>query len=73
MIEVAESSWAYDVNEKAAKYAAFGVGEYWALHAVTRQARVHRDPTASGWGVVDDIAPPATLAPLCAPGTQFEL
>jgi len=73
VIEVADSSWDYDVNQKAAKYAAFGVGEYWGLHAVTRQARLHRIPGPGAWAHVRDLSPPAMLELLCAPGQRFEL
>lgn len=71
LIEASDSSWDYDINDKAPKYAAFGVNEYWALHAVTRQARVHRGPSSGGWAEVRDLVAPARLVPLCAADASF--
>jgi hypothetical protein len=65
------SSWNYDITDKAAKYAAFGVGEYWALHAVTRQSRIRRGPSAGGWADVRELVAPARLVPLCAEDAGF--
>lgn len=72
-IEVADSSWTYDTTRKAAKYAGFGIGEYWVIHAVKREARVHRNPQRAGWVDVRDHAPGAALTPLCAPEAAFAL
>ncbi len=72
-IEVADSSWDYDVEEKAAKYAAFGIAEYWVLHAVTSAARVHRHPSGEGWNEEHDAKPGETLSPLCAGTAKFKL
>ncbi|MBC7767670.1 MAG: Uma2 family endonuclease [Phycisphaerales bacterium] len=66
VIEVADSSWAYDTTEKAAKYAGFGVSEYWVVNAVDRSVRAHRSAEGLTWTDVRDIAPGASLTPLCA-------
>jgi Uma2 family endonuclease len=68
VIEVADSSWSYDTNEKAAKYAAFGVVEYWVIDAVRRIVRVHR---GAAWSDVNDVAVDTAIAPLCAPDASF--
>jgi Uma2 family endonuclease len=72
-IEVADSSWGHDTKAKAAKYAAFGIAEYWAIHAVKRGARIHRCPSAGQWSDKRDAAPGEALSPLCAPSAQLRL
>ena len=49
MIEVADSSLAYDRGEKAQLYAACGVPEYWVVNWVDRVVAVHREPAAGGY------------------------
>jgi len=44
IIEVAESSLAYDTGEKADLYAAAGIADYWVVDVVGRSIEVHRDP-----------------------------
>ncbi len=73
LIEVANDSWPYDIGDKAARYAAHGVQEYWAIHAPSRMIRVHRAPGASGWGDVRDIEAGEAVAPLCAPDATLTL
>ena len=45
VVEVADSSLAYDLNTKAGLYAAHGVREYWVINTKNLETRVHRDPT----------------------------
>ena len=49
MIEVSDSSLAYDRGEKAQLYAACGVPEYWVVNLVDRVVEVHREPSAAGY------------------------
>ena len=44
IIEVADSSLAYDTGEKAALYAAAGVADYWIVDIPHRCVEVRRDP-----------------------------
>lgn len=44
IVEVAESSLAYDTGEKASLYAAAGVPDYWVLDLANRRLVVFRDP-----------------------------
>lgn len=74
VIEVAESSWAYDVESKAPKYARFGVAEYWVVHATRHTAKVFREPGEAGYELVEDVsANSGRLSPLWAPNTEFDL
>lgn len=70
-IEVSDSSWSYDLQRKAPKYAAFGIAEYWAIHVVKREARIHRAPDGASWAQVNDLPAGAPLSPLCAPAAVF--
>jgi Uma2 family endonuclease len=73
IIEVADSSWQHDSTIKAARYAAHGVQEYWAIHAPTRMTRVHRASSAQGWGAIRDYACGESIIALCAPDTPLRL
>ncbi len=46
LVEVADTSLAYDRTEKASLYAKAWVTDYWLLNLVQRQLEVHRDPVA---------------------------
>lgn len=46
VIEIADSSLAYDRSEKASVYAKCGIGEVWVLDVRSRTLHIHREPTA---------------------------
>lgn len=72
VIEVADSSWAYDVESKTPKYAAFGVAEYWVIHAAKLTAKLFRDPGPGGYARLEDVGAGDRLSPLCAPSACFD-
>jgi len=47
VIEVADTSLAYDLGTKVPLYARHGIPEVWVVDAATRQTRVFRQPAAS--------------------------
>jgi Uma2 family endonuclease len=49
LIEIADSTLERDLTEKALIYAQAGIGEYWVLDLVSRQAYVFREPTVEGY------------------------
>ncbi len=77
VIEVADSSLAYDSGEKAEIYAASRIPEYWVLDLNHRQLIVFRDPlpgTASqGYEYADRFTVDAagTINPIAAPHVQI--
>lgn len=73
IIEVADSSLSFDLNEKAAKYAAFGAGEYWVINARTKLTHVHRGASSSGWADISEHPPGEALTPLCASTASLRL
>lgn len=73
VVEVADSSLAYDLNTKAGLYAAHGVREYWVINAKNLETRVHRDPTPSGYANVSHASAKARLTPDAAPELAISL
>lgn len=67
VVEVAETSWQKDSLLKAALYARFGVCEYWVLNVLAGSTRVHREPSASGYGQVTEVPFAEKLQPLRVP------
>lgn len=67
VVEVADSSLAYDLGRKANFYAGFGVAELWVIDAVRLQTRIHREPTVTGYRDVSDHPPGARLIPKLEP------
>ena len=75
IVEVAQSSYRIDHEYKASLYARAAVPEYWIVDLVHEAVEVHRDAEESadaryGWRYrsVQTLRPPATIAPLLAPG-----
>ena len=74
IVEVAESSLAFDRAQKGSLYARAGIPDYWIVNLVDRVVEVYRNPgpdvTASfGWrySAVERVRPPATLTLLQLP------
>jgi len=74
VVEVSDSTLAYDRNAMASLYAVAGVTDYWIVNLVQRQLEVHRNPVADpsklfGFGYSNRIIldPGDTMAPLAAP------
>ena len=73
VVEVADSSLGYDMGQKAALYANFGIAELWVIHTVTLQTRIHREPSPSGYRSIVDLPPTETLVPAAAPALAVRL
>jgi len=78
VIEVSESSLAYDTGEKADLYAAAGVGDYWVVNLVNRWIEVRRDPAAGRYRSLqtysgqDEIRPLSLAESALRPATLLE-
>jgi Uma2 family endonuclease len=72
-VEIADSSYAYDIGRKAALYASFGIPELWVIHAVRLETRIHRKPSPQGYLDIADFGPDAELAPAFAPELAVRL
>lgn len=76
VVEVADSSLAYDRSEKARVYARAEIPEYWLLDLPQSQVLVHTDPTPSGYRHVEirragDTWSPQRLADLTISGRDI--
>ncbi|MGH7731213.1 MAG: Uma2 family endonuclease [Candidatus Eiseniibacteriota bacterium] len=74
VVEIADSSYRIDREDKASLYARAGIAEYWIVDLAHGALEVYREPEASpaatyGWRYrsVETLRPPATAAPLIAP------
>lgn len=73
VVEIADTSLAYDLGRKAGLYASFGIAELWVIHAVTLQTRIHREPSPVGYRSVVDLPPTETLVPAPLPALAVRL
>ena len=80
VVEVAESSLAFDREHKASAYARAGIQDYWIVNLVDRVLEVHRDPVADpvavfGWRYrsITTLGPPAAITPLAFPAGQIRI
>jgi len=78
LVEVADSSLAFDREEKASLYARAGVLDYWIVNLVDRALEVHREPVPDasvplGWryAAVDVLSPGTTVSPLARPKARI--
>jgi Uma2 family endonuclease len=80
VVEIAESSLAYDTREKANLYAAGGILDYWVVDLVQRQLIVFRDPArdvvqmyGAAYRSRDTYDASIAVSPLAAPQTQIRV
>jgi Uma2 family endonuclease len=78
LIEVAESSVAFDRAHKGSLYARAAIQDYWIVNLVDRVLEVYRDPApdpSAPYGYryqsVVTLAPPSTVNPLAFPASQL--
>jgi Uma2 family endonuclease len=67
VIEVAETSLAFDRGEKADLYAAAGIADYWIVNLVDRAIEVRRTPEQGRYREVRTFAGNDAARPLAAP------
>jgi Uma2 family endonuclease len=73
VVEVADTSLAYDRGMKARLYASHGVREYWVIDAATLVTAVYTQPSATGYGEVKEIGPGDLLLPTLVPACAISL
>lgn len=78
VIEVSDSSLAFDRLHKGSLFARAGIQDYWIVNLVDRVLEVHRDPVADapavyGWRyrTVTSLAPRDVVAPLAFSGRSI--
>jgi Uma2 family endonuclease len=74
LIEVAETSLAYDRSTKLRLYAETGIPEYWVVDCVSESVEVHRTRQADGYRDVSRVtAADATVSPQAFPDVVVTL
>ena len=73
VVEIADSSLAYDLGRKAMLYAGFGIAELWVIDAVKLMTRIHREPTPTGYRIIADLPPGERLVPSLVPALAVTL
>ncbi len=73
IVEIADSSLAYDTGLKARIYSGFGLAELWVIDAVRLQTRIMREPTPTGFRDVTDWQAGEELVPSLVPGLALTL
>ncbi|MEO0455403.1 MAG: Uma2 family endonuclease [Cyanobacteria bacterium P01_A01_bin.114] len=72
LIEVSNSTLAYDLGEKARLYARDGIQEYWVVDVAGRQLWVHREPLNGAYRFIEQMAD-GQLQPLGLPDVVVEI
>jgi Uma2 family endonuclease len=67
LVEVADSSLAFDTNEKRLLYARAGIRDYWVVDVNGRRLLVYRDPQAGDYATHQALGQADTVSPLAAP------
>ena len=73
IVEVAESSLAYDRGVKVPLYARHGIAEVWVIDAATRTTYRFREPQPEGYAEQDTITNDEPLSCLALPGAVTTL
>jgi Uma2 family endonuclease len=71
LIEVADSSLAYDRSTKLRLYAEAGIPEYWVIDCVAEAVETYRHPGPQGYRDVSRATGAATLAPHAFPDVEL--
>jgi Uma2 family endonuclease len=71
IVEVADSSLAYDRSTKLRLYAEAGIPEYWVVDGTAEAVEVHRGPGPEGYRDISRIAGMATLSLLAFPDVEL--
>jgi Uma2 family endonuclease len=67
VIEVSDSTFAFDRSVKARLYARAGIPEYWIFNVPRSQLLVHRNPVDGKYQSVEAFAEHESVVPLAAP------
>jgi len=71
IVEIANSSLAFDLGEKADLYARYDIQELWVVDIPHDRVVIHREPTADGYASVESLTRGASIAPLAFPDVTF--
>lgn len=71
LVEISDTTLAFDLTRKAALYARAGIADYWVLDVNGRRLIVHRQPEAGRYASVTAYSEHEAAAPLAAPASPF--
>jgi Uma2 family endonuclease len=73
IVEVADSSLAYDTQIKLPLYARYGIPEVWLADLANRRFLGHHTPTPTGYQHVQTLTDLSAVTPLLLPGVSIDL
>ncbi|HXN10869.1 MAG TPA: Uma2 family endonuclease [Steroidobacteraceae bacterium] len=73
LIEISDSSLAFDLGVKRALYARHGIREYWVVDLNGHRVHVHREPREAGYASTQVSGPSESLSLLAFPALQLPL
>jgi Uma2 family endonuclease len=73
VVEIADTSLAFDLTTKAALYARAGIAEYWVLDIIGRRLLVHRWPENGRCASVTSYSHEESVAPAAAPDSSLAI
>src|SRR5438094_271220 len=71
LIEVADTTLAYDRTTKLKLYAKAGIAEAWIVNLQSRCVEVYREPSADGYSRTIELRPNDVASPLALPTVKF--
>ena len=71
LIEISDTTLAFDRITKAGLYARAGISDYWVLDVANHQLYVHRFPDGGRYTQVEVYNESESVAPLAAPNSPF--
>ena len=73
VVEISDTTLAFDRGKKRRLYAAAGVADYWVLNLIDEQLEVHRDPIDGDFQTVMTIGPSDEVIPLARPDARIRV
>jgi len=73
LVEISDSSLAFDLNVRARLYARAGIVEYWVFDVPARRLVVHRNPLNGSYQSVVVYSDRENVNPLAAPDREFRV
>lgn len=73
IVEVADSTVAFDLGQKALMYARAGIQDYWVLDLPGGRLIVHREPMSDGYATVTELRRGQTVRPLAFSDVAFSV
>jgi Uma2 family endonuclease len=73
VVEVADTSFDFDTNEKRLLYARAGIREYWVMDINGRRLLVYRDPQSGDYANQLPLGPQDSISPLAAPTARVRV